>query len=284
MLPITTAAFPPGANRNSDSPTGALDRQTGFRNELDRAGLHGTPIHFFSMNSSDSILDWLIDLPKPAALFCFNDQLSIQVQMMCLNHGIRVPTDIAILGVDNSPGYCRLARPSLSSIDVGFSRIGAHVLKQFAAFIRKERPAENRIFPAQMVHERGSTAGIAIDDPQLSNAVEFIETNFAKITSVEEIAQAAGISRRLLELRFTKHLHSTPYRYLVETRLIHAEKQLIYSTLRINEISDQCCFKQPNHFCRIFREHYGITPTDFRARRGALEFKTDTHQAEKHPN
>jgi len=248
------------------------DRQAGFRAAIHHAGLHGTCIHTYFMDTdSRPMIDWLKELPKPIALFCFNDQMATQILLMCQNHGIKVPREIAILGVDNSPGYCRLARPALSSIDIGFPRIGAHTLKNFIAYIRKERPVAERIFPAQMVRERGSTAGIASDDPELGRAVEFIETHFQDAITVDDLAEVAGIGRRLLEMRFKRHLRTTPRRYLLETRLLHAEELLIYSSMRINEIAEQCGFRQTNHFCRAFREHCKATPRVFRNQRGALE-------------
>lgn len=254
-----------------------LKRKEGLRAALDDAGLQDAPIHTFVMESAKvTLLEWLQSLPKPIALFCFNDQLAAQIQQICQHHNINVPKQIAILGVDNHSGYCKLAQPSLSSIDIGFARIGAHTLKQLVAYLRKKPSIETRAFQAQMVHARGSTAGLAVDDSALCSAVEYIETHFQEPISVNEIAMAAGINRRPLEMRFKKYLRSTPRHYLQETRLIHAEKLLIYSSQRINEISDQCGFKQTNHFCRLFREQYGVTPREFRVQRGALEYNPIT--------
>lgn len=247
------------------------DRYEGFRAALDEAGLKDTPIHrYLKETASESCIEWLRSLPKPVALFCFNDQLALQSQMVCLTDGLRVPEDVSILGVDNDPSLCRLAHPSLSSIDVGFARIGAYTLKQFVGCLRKEHPPADRTFPAQMVHARESTAGLAVADPALVLAVAYIEQHFQTPMSVMDVAQAAGIERRPLEMRFKKHLRSTPGRYLQETRLIHAETRLIYSSDRISEIAEQCGFKQTNHFCRVFKQQYGITPREFKAQRGAL--------------
>lgn len=73
--------------------------------------------------------------------------------------------------------------------------------------------------------------------------------------------------RRLFQL-FTS---MAPGQYLLECRLLKAEKFLISDTLRINEIAGLCGFDDAFHFSRIFKKHRSLAPLDFRRKFGLKE-------------
>src|SRR5690606_25871017 len=61
--------------------------------------------------------NWLTSLPRPTAIFCCNDVRARHVAHISRNIGIRIPEDIALLGVDNDELLCEMSDPPLSSID-----------------------------------------------------------------------------------------------------------------------------------------------------------------------
>ena len=52
---------------------------------------------------------------RPRAVFAFNDLLAIGAMQFCQEHGIAVPSDVAIAGFDNLP-QCRVTTPPLTSV------------------------------------------------------------------------------------------------------------------------------------------------------------------------
>ena len=60
---------------------------------------------------------WLRSLPKQTAVFCCNDLRAVQVLKVCADAGLRIPSDLMVLGVDNDVLLCTFANPSLSSIE-----------------------------------------------------------------------------------------------------------------------------------------------------------------------
>ena len=70
------------------------------------------------------IARWLKSLPKPVGVMTCHDDRGHQTLDACRRAGLRVPDDVAVIGVDNDSSLCNLCTPPLSSIDVNPSRVG----------------------------------------------------------------------------------------------------------------------------------------------------------------
>jgi hypothetical protein len=71
-----------------------------------------------------SLAAWLEALPKPVGLLAANDSRARQVLDVCRAIGVRVPEEVAVLGIDNDEMVCQLSSPLLSSIEQGARQIG----------------------------------------------------------------------------------------------------------------------------------------------------------------
>ena len=69
-------------------------------------------------------LNWLEALPRPCGLLLAYDGLAREVYPACAKLNLRIPDDIAILGVDDNERFCGNLRPTLSSILLDFSQAG----------------------------------------------------------------------------------------------------------------------------------------------------------------
>jgi len=78
--------------------------------------------------------------------------------------------------------------------------------------------------------------------PGLSKAVSFLRVNFSRQISVDDIAEAAGISRRTLERLFSAHIGLTPSAFLSRTRVLAACEELRASRKPISDIALQLNF------------------------------------------
>lgn len=98
---------------------------------------HGDQVH--------GVGGWLKELPRPLALFCEVDYSAWAAAEACRLGGLRVPSDVAILGVDNDSRICELAYPQLSSIQLAGERIGyegAQLLAQCRGYSRRAGPSD----------------------------------------------------------------------------------------------------------------------------------------------
>ena len=71
-----------------------------------------------------NISKWLKTLPRPLCVFACNDDRGVYILEVCKIAGLKVPEEIAVLGVDNDELVCNLSSPPLSSIKVGFDKAG----------------------------------------------------------------------------------------------------------------------------------------------------------------
>ena len=101
--------------------------------------------------------------------------------------------------------------------------------------------------------------------PTLLPALRLIESGLSDAElSNERLAEACKISEIYLRKLFAKHLRTSPRQYILELRLRKACTLLAEGALKISSISSDCGFASPYHFCRIFRQHIGVTPTEYR--------------------
>src|SRR4029453_7371701 len=82
---------------------------------------------------------WLASLPKPVAVFAANDLWGSELVQAARERGLRVPDDVALLGVDNEELLCELAHPPLSSIRLSGAQIGAAAVALLEDLLRGRR-------------------------------------------------------------------------------------------------------------------------------------------------
>ncbi len=81
------------------------------------------PAHW-SHAEMTGLMNWLGSLPRPVAILACDDEQAHLVLDATLTLGLKVPGDVAVLGIDNDEVFCRASSPSLSSVDVNASAVG----------------------------------------------------------------------------------------------------------------------------------------------------------------
>jgi AraC family transcriptional regulator len=101
----------------------------------------------------------------------------------------------------------------------------------------------------------------------VNQAMRYATEHLSDAITLDDLAQAANLSVRSLRERFADELQTSPMEYVRSLRLRQAEVLLRRTELPASEVGQQCGFYDQTHFCRVFRQHSGMTPTAFRARR-----------------
>ncbi len=120
-----------------------------------------------------------------------------------------------------------------------------------------------------------ASAQPAVSSTRLKDALELMAANLAEPLAAEEIAQLVGVSRRQLERLFRQHLDTFPSRYYLELRLKYARRQLKRTTLSIQQVGLACGFTSGSHFSTTYRNYFGCTPLEERARHTMPLVETD---------
>jgi len=95
---------------------------------------------------------------------------------------------------------------------------------------------------------------------RISRAVAFAENHYMERLCPAQLARAAALSPRHLRRCFQAALGVTPERFILETRLRHAQRLLRSSHDRIGEVARRCGFTDSNYFSRAFRQYTGRPP------------------------
>jgi transcriptional regulator GlxA family with amidase domain len=95
---------------------------------------------------------------------------------------------------------------------------------------------------------------------------DFIENRLDMALTVEEIAQAAGMSCSHFTRAFRNVLKMTPHRYVMWRRLVKAQELIKTSRATLAEIALVTGFSDQSHLCRLFHQHLGESPNRYRRR------------------
>jgi LacI family transcriptional regulator len=255
----------------------SVGREAGFRRILARHG-HVPHCHFeplaaiFNPMGYRWALDpfvqrWVQELPKPVGIFASNDIWGVQLTEVCRQTGLRVPDDVAIVGVDNDDLLCELARPSLSSVDLPTERIGYEAAALLDRLLRRGKPLPHtRLLPPIGVVARQSSDVLAVEDPEVAAAVRFIRERSHAPTGVKDVLRAVSISRRSLERRFQAALDRTVWEEIRRSHLERAKALLAGTALPMAAVAEQSGFSDPRQLSVVFRQETGLTPTAYRGR------------------
>lgn len=106
----------------------------------------------------------------------------------------------------------------------------------------------------------GRRAPTATDRP-VGLAIDFIEANLRRKIAIADIASAAGLSVRGLQVAFKRRMGCTPVHFLISRRLDKVHAALHAGVpLAIREIASEWGFVHMSDFARRYRERFGHTP------------------------
>jgi len=153
------------------SLTAVHDRLTGVRSVLDAADLRmvGEPLHGAWRRAwGAEATDRLLAAGRPFdAVIAGNDEIAGGVRARLEDAGLRVPDDVAIVGVDNFNGFTRIEDRSLTTIDLNLPEVGAaaaaHVLR---AIDGSAEPGRYTVAPS-LVPGRSTLGEVVADAPPL---------------------------------------------------------------------------------------------------------------------
>lgn len=208
---------------------------------------------------------WLRTLPKPAALMACNDDRGREVLESCRTAEIRVPEDLAVIGVDNDELLAELADPPLSSVALNAEAGGYRAAALLNDLMSGHAVGSRRLVvePLWVVTRRSSDM-VAIEDPEVAAALRFLQDRAGMPIRVQDVVRHLHISRRALEIRFHRAIGRTLHAELQRLRLERAKRLLLETDLPVPKVAESAGYANASYLAQVFRQALGMTPAQFR--------------------
>ncbi len=209
--------------------------------------------------------EWLKGLPRPIALLTWNPSSAREVIYAAQVAGLLVPEEVAVLSGTDDSLLCELLPVPVSGILVAAEQIGHQAASLLDRLMRGQRPPARPelIAPAGIV-TRQSTDTLAIRNPALVKALNFIRRNPSQAIHVNDVARQAGVSRRVLERQFVEMLGRAPAVEIRRVRLERAKNLLAETDLPIPDVAEAAGFGSPEYLAYALRADCGLAPLRFR--------------------
>jgi AraC family transcriptional regulator len=230
--------------------------------QLERT-LHGKKVSgcgaagHLSLLPPDADTRWVFNKPGDIVLVFLNRRL--------FNHAIEESPNRDAKFVDIVPQF--VIR------DLVLERIAHQLLKEISEPSPGSRLSTDTLAQELAAHLIGTHSNLdhlqqgqrpyTIAPTKLKRAEEFILANLSIEMSLQDIANATGMSLFHFAKAFKHSTNQSPYQYVKEQRLRHARALLHDGSMSIGEVAKAVGFSH-SYFTAVFARHMGMTPSKFR--------------------
>ena len=209
---------------------------------------------------------WIRGLRKPVAVFCCNGLRAFQLLKACSDAGISVPSEVAVLGVDNDKVLCTFTNPPLSSIDTNPFALGQTAAKMLDGLLKTPKvvPPPITLHRPQRVVERVSTEFYPMKTPWLSDALVYIRRHLGDGISAEDVIARLGYSHTTVGKAFRAELGLSIQQEIIRQRRERACRLLKETSMSAAEIASICGYPSAQYFAHKFASTFGTTPNIWR--------------------
>jgi len=217
-------------------------------------------------DSHDLLRNWLRTLEPPVGVLAAHDYRAAMVIDACRELGLRVPDDVAVLGVNNETVICEFCGVPISSVSRNDHKVGYEAAALLDRLMQgRSAPVDEILVPPDEVVLRRSSDVMAVDDPAVETAAKYIRERLAEDIDIDQLARLVSLSRRWLQHRFKKCLGMTLHEFICRERVERAKQLLISQRkTRLGQIAQACGFSETRQMRKAFERIEGATPTQLR--------------------
>jgi LacI family transcriptional regulator len=251
----------------------SAQRETAYRDYLSSQGIEPS-VYVSPAKPQDRLWEreqsilakWMSGLPTPVGVLACDDDRGREVLEACAIAGLKVPDDVAVLGVDNDDVFCELSDPPLSSVSLNTRAAGYRAAELLDGLMSGQikNPPHITVEALGVVPRRSSEI-VAIEDDEISAALEIIHKNQGRDVSVESLVEELAVSRRSLEKRFRALLGRSILEEVQLAKLNYAKRLLQETPYSVARVAKQSGFGTTGYFIQFFQRRIGKTPGKYRA-------------------
>jgi len=114
------------------------------------------------------------------------------------------------------------------------------------------------------IHRSTRAAAAAAIPQEFLSAREHIDTHYAEPLSLGQLARLVNLSPQHFCSRFRAFFGVSPVKYAIRVRMAQASYLLLDRNLRVNEVARRVGIEDVYYFSRLFKRHFGRSPSDLR--------------------
>jgi len=245
-------------------------RHAGFLSRIEAAAWESrfidipfVPGHSWSLGAAGvrRLARWLAACEPGTAVMAAHDALANRIVDICRRQGIRVPQDVAVLGVGNHALLCELSPVPISSIDAAVPLVAIRGAELLAGLLSGAETAESRTVAPSGIVERRSTETTGYGDNIVAQVAAYIRERIPTLTGVDEVADAFPVSRRTLDRRFVKYAGHSLAAEIRLSRLRLARERVCQTEETFSDIAAACGYADLSHMDRAFKMAFGQPPS-----------------------
>ena len=212
-----------------------------------------------------ALVDWTLRklhaAPKPLAIYTYNSYNAAFLSRICLDHGISVPHNVAILSANDTTIHnCRRSMP-ISGIDRDEERKYRTAVELLDRMM-SSKASRNTIISIKPkgVITRRSTDVTAVDDETLRQASAIISRDLSAHFGPSAVASGLGISLRKLNAKSRTELGHSVLDEIARLRIEEAKRLILSSGDKLSAIAASTGFCNASYFSKVFRRFTGASP------------------------
>lgn len=211
---------------------------------------------------------WMDRWQTPIGVYVGIEGAGRMVVQECHRRQWRVPADVAVIAGKNEETLCEHPRPSLTSLEVGYDRIGFEAARLLDRLMDGDpAPSEPLFIAPQGLVVRESTDFFAVEDPTVAAALAFISANSHRSIGPDDVARAAGVETRTLQNYIRKALGRPIAAEIRRVRIERAKRELVQSKRSLAAIARDVGFGDAQRLYEVFRREVGVPPGEYRKQR-----------------
>lgn len=212
-----------------------------------------------------SLTNWMKSLPAQSGIIAVTDSRARHLLQAATLAGLKIPQDIAVIGIDNEELVNYLSRISLTTVVQGTRKIGFAAARLLQTQLEHGKQSWKRIVvPPAGIKERMSTNVMHTSDPLVGLALAFISENIHRQLKVSHVINYLGISRTYLDNKFQRALNCKVHTVIIREKLKRCQTLLENNTIPISDIPQLAGFPSINYFYNFFTRELSITPAQYR--------------------
>lgn len=108
---------------------------------------------------------------------------------------------------------------------------------------------------------------------RINKVKDYVEQHYMEDISLEQLGKVIDVTEAYMSQFFKQQTGTTFKAYLKNLRMEKAKEMLLYSNEKVHNVGKKLGYSTTAYFCLVFKQHFGITPSEFIRRNSKNEKK-----------